>query len=257
MGIYSFLSDDKNNEIKSNIPNLNVCINYNVLGTRVNDLLNGTNISTALVCLDDATNRFHFIRMALFKAQAEMIWYLEMSPDAPDKTQAILAGKFYFDYMTQLMYAIGEDISFFIIHYLNNNFKEYFERTSVKKKIDDCKITSNAAKIGLYLSEEKKEHEITRIISCLHNNPNWAKSMKYRCTWVHDKPPIIEGLGNEFPRTIFPITAENDGIRNLSISSGVPQYSIDQLLDITLKATKALETALSDIVKMVMSDNQK
>ena len=99
--------------------------------------------------------------------------------------------------------------------------------------------------------------KITSIVSNLHKNPDWKKALDYRNTWVHDKPPIISGLGNEFPRKIHRITTDATGAKNLEILGGVPQYSIDQLLHVTSNATQALSTALSEIVEMVLSDNGK
>jgi len=46
-------------------------------------------------------------------------------------------------------------------------------------------------------------------------------------------------------------------MKNLEILGGVPQYSISQLLDITLSATQTLSVTLSKIIEMVLSDNQK
>jgi len=257
MDIYDYLTDEKIKEIDSKIPNVDSWIKYNVLSTSVNDLLNGTNISAALVCLDDARNRFSFIRTALFEAQAKMIWFLEISPDAPNEFQAVASGKFFLDYVTLLLYTIGEDISFFITHYFSLNIAEYVKNPDIQAILEKKKISSNAGKVGLYLSKEMKDDKITEITSNLHNDPNWGKALKYRNTWVHDKPPIISGLGNEFPRKIHRTTIDENGMKNLEILGGVPQYSISQLLDITLSATQTLSVTLSKIIEMVLSDNQK
>ena len=256
MAIYDYLPNEKIKEIESTIPKLNSWINYNVLGTSINDLLNGTNTSAALVCLEDARNRFSFIQTALFEAQAKIAWYLEISPNAPDEFQATASGKFFLDYVTLLLYAIGEDISFFIIHYFNLNITDYVKRPEIQAILDKKKISSNAGKVALYLSREMKNAKITGIISNLHKNPDWKKAIDYRNTWVHDKPPIISGLGNEFPRKILRISTDETGKKNLEILSGVPKYSIDQLLHVASNATQALSTALFEIVGMVLSDNK-
>ena len=159
MDIYDYLTDDKIKEINSKIPKINSWIKYNVLNTSVNDLLNSISTSAALVCLDDARNRFSFIQTALFEAQAKITWYLEISPNAPDEFQATASGKFFLDYITLLLYAIGEDISFFIIHYFNINVTDYVKRHEIKEILEKKKISSNAGKIALYLSREMKDAE--------------------------------------------------------------------------------------------------
>ena len=258
MDIYDYLPSKKIEEIDSKIPKINSWIKYNVLSTSVNDLLNGTNTSAALVCLDDARNRFSFIQTALFEAQAKIAWYLEISPNAPDEFQATASGKFFLDYVTLLLYAIGEDISFFITHYFNVNITEYVKRPEIHSTLEKKKVSSNAGKVALYLSKELKDARITNIVSNLHKNPDWKKALDYRNTWVHDKPPIISGLGNEFPRTIHRIsTDETTGIKNLEILGGVSQYSINQLLQVVSNAAEALSIALLEIVEMVLSDNEK
>jgi hypothetical protein len=257
MDIYDFLADERIDEINSNIPDINKWIKRDVLGTSVRDLLNDTKISDALGCLDDARNRFSFIRTALFEAQAKMIWFLEISPDAPDESQAIANGKFFLDYVTLLLYAISEDISFFISYYFNLNITEYVKKPEIQKILGKENISSNASKVALYLRREMKSNKITELVSNLHNDPNWDKALKYRNEWVHKKPPIISGLGDKFPRKMHRITTNQNGTRDLIVLAGVPQYSIDELLSVTLNATQVLANTLSEIIEMVVSDNQK
>lgn len=257
MDIYDYLTDEKSREINEKIPKINSWIKYNVLGTSVNDFINGTQTSAALVCLDDARNRFSFIQTALFEAQAKMAWYLEISPNAPDKFQAIASGKFFLDYVTLLLYAIGEDISFFITNYFNINITDYVKRPEIQVLLEKKKISSNAGKVALYLSKEMQNARITNIVTNLHKTPDWKKALDYRNTWVHDKPPIIGGLGNELPRKIHSITTDANGAKNLEILGGVPQYSIDQLLQIAINASQALSVTLSEIVEMVILENEK
>jgi hypothetical protein len=147
------------------------------------------------------------------------------------------------DYVTLLMYAAQEDISFCIANYYQINIEKY------------KRISSNAGKVAFYLSREMKGHKITELVLSLHNNTDWRKCIEYRNKWVHEKPPIIEGLVNEFPRMAYRVSNES-GRKNITIIGGTPLYSIDQFLGIAINAANALSVALSGIAEIIIQDNQ-
>ncbi len=188
-----------------------------------------------------------------------MTWYRELSPNAPLDIQAITSSKFYLDYVTLLLYATAEDVSFFLLYFLEleKALTTFLEEPKTKQKLTKKRISSNAGKIGFFLAHHMRDHSLTRVILQLHNNPNWKTTIDYRNTWVHDKPPIIEGLGIEFSRHKH-VAVGDDGKRMLFVGGGTdPQFTIEQLLATILSAAQALADALSQITVIVIQAREE
>ena len=96
------------------------------------------------------------------------------------------------------------------------------------------------------------DHEITDCILKLKSYPEWKKAMDYRNTWVHDKPPIIEGLGIQYDRKSR-ISAGN-GVRQIGSGGGAePRYQIDELIKFAHKATEAGVEMLNSLVRILIA----
>lgn len=103
-------------------------------------------------------------------------------------------------------------------------------------------------KVGIYLYENMKTNEITNVVLGLKNDPDWKKALKYRGDWVHNKPPSIKGLSSEFVRK-NKIKTDKNGNKIMYIGAQKQEYTIDQWLDITLHATEAITSILSNIIE--------
>ena len=134
---------------------------------------------------------------ALREAYACLIWYREFSEQEHREIVATATGKFYVDYAALLLYATAEDISYFVTNLLGieSESRDYIQDPKNAKRIEKKKISSNAARVGIFLAEKYKDQEITRTLLDLHKDHSWQEAMNYRNTWVHDKPAIIKGLG--------------------------------------------------------------
>jgi hypothetical protein len=216
------------------------------------DICTDSNLQGAIVCLTDAGKKFSFLQFTLFEALACLAWYRRFSPQSSEK-EVIVTGKYYLDYATQLLYAIGEDISWFIIFLLNieEAINTYFKSSDGKKKLKNMRLVSKMGKVGIYLHENMEANEITNIVIRLKNDPNWKKALKYRGDWVHNGPPNIKGLGNEFVRK-NKICIDKNGNKVTYIGAQKQKYTIDQWVDITLHATEALTSALSDFIEIAI-----
>ncbi len=256
------LSDVKRDQIISMLPSVSESLRIATQispGVDLHDLIENTNLGIALVCLGDAYDRFIQVRMALFEAQACLSWYRHESQQAPQEFEAALTSRFYLDHVGLLLYAIGEDISAFIVHFLcsGSDLQTYLQDPRNQKILESKSISSNSAKTGLYINEKFPEHEITNIIRELHSNRAWGESINYRNTWVHDQPPIIAELGMRYARESR--IQEVNGER-LSIEFGggsEPEYTIDELLAIMVEATRALTVALTGLLEMVIRERQE
>lgn len=257
MSLYSFLPEDEIQKIQSSFPIINNWINYNILSIVINDSTRGTEIGSALVCLDDARLRYSFLETALLETKIKIAYFREYSQDNPNEKQAIASGVFFLTYATLLLYAIGEDISFFIIHYFgySQDLTDFIKRGEVKKSVEKKKISSNQAKLALFLKEEKGKEEITKIVCKLNSDANWKKALCYRNDWVHQQPPIIKGLEYSFPRKMFTTSKDENGYKTIYLKGMSPQLNLDQFVEIVYKATKALHNSISEINNLVLSEN--
>jgi len=254
------LPQEKFEQIILRIPSVNderfrlaVDVNFSL---SITDHLNNTNLIGAMECLDDARKRYSQIQYSLYEAHTCVIWNREFTSQ-PCEENAILTGEYYLSYATLLMYAVAEDLSFFITYFLNieKDIKVFYDSEEGKRKLEKANITSNAAKVGIFLSKKFKEHPLTNAIVKLHNNPDWIKALEYRNTWVHDKPPSIKGGGVEFTRD-KKFTVDANGNEVTFLTAPQQKYSIDDLLDIGLKASEALAGTLAELAEIVINEKE-
>ena len=222
---------------------------------RINDLDKGETTHISLVCLCDAFRRTESALECLFEGYANMIWYRKEKKDIEPKSRqffAVLKGKFYAEYNFLFLYAIGEDIADFVLNFLTKEkeFNKWQKQESVQKKLDKKKITSKAAKVGVFMADEYSSHKITKIVLKLRDNKFWNDAMKYRNTWVHQKPPIVEGLGIEYNRQsrIWVI----DNTKGFSIGAGSnPDYKVEEVMKIAYEATTICIKVLTELLEIL------
>ena len=214
-----------------------------------NDLDSEGTTHMSLVCLRDAFDRSQSARYCLFEAYACLKWYREEKQDISEESKEVFAvhfGKFFAEYNFLFLYAIGEDIAEFILNFLTKKAEfQSWKKDPANKKIRSG--TSGASAVGIYMASEFPSHEITKIILKLRDNHAWKKAMKYRNTWVHDKPPIVEGLGIQYNRKsrIF----NESGAKGFGIGVwSKHDYTVDEIITIAQGATVACVGALSDLL---------
>ena len=201
-------------------------------------------------------NSLHY---SLYEAFACLVWYREDTPNAPLEAEAALTSRFYLDYVCLLLYAIGEDIAAFIVHFMGieDDLIKYLQDPKVQKSLVRNKVFSHAASVGIYLINQHAQHEITESIQTFHNDPNWQRAINYRNKWVHEQPPIIAELGIQYARESR--IQEVNGER-LSISFGggsPPELNIDELLNLMLSAANALSVTLTTLLEIVIRTRQE
>lgn len=222
---------------------------------KINDLDKDETTHISLVCLYDAFRRSESALECLFECYANMIWYRKEKKNIKPKAReffAVLQGKFYAEYNFLFLYAIGEDIADFVLNFLTKEkeFNMWQKTDPVKKKLEKKKITSKAAKVGVFMADEYPSHKITELILKLRDNQFWNDAMKYRNTWVHQKPPIIDGLGKEYNRNSKMFV--NDKGRGFGIGTwSKPDYKVDEVVKIAYEATKICIEVLSELLKVL------
>lgn len=215
----------------------------------------GSTIPQAAVCLQDATSTLAEARYALLEAIAHLVWYREKS-EPPNENLGLYFGKFYADDVALRVYAAGEHLANAIENILGikEDVKE-FKKTKLKRK----SVTSKQAIVGMYLSFNLPNHEITKAILSLKDSEDWKKTRKYRDDWVHNKPPIIKGLGINYERRNRLIVT--DSTKGVTFGSGdEADYSVDDLLGFMKPSLFLLTEAVTQIAEyfiIYLNKNQK
>jgi hypothetical protein len=231
------------------------------LSFRINDLDKNETTHISLVCLYDAFRRAESVLECLFQSYAHIIWYRKEKKDIKSESREVFAvkhGKFYAEYNFLFLYAIGEDIADFILNFLTKEkeFNIWQKSPSVQKKINKKKVTSKAAKVGVFMADEYPRHKITKIILKLRDDNFWNEAMKYRNNWVHQKPPIVEGLGLEYNRN-NKIFIEN-GKKGFGIGTwSKPDYKVDDVVKIAHEATNLCIKVLSDLLETLKEKKEE
>lgn len=202
----------------------------------------------ALVCLRDASEVGCEVEYALHQV-LQHYDDLRLSPQANVEEICRQRCKFYLDDVALRLYGAAEHTASFIVFFLN------IDEGSLRPYQD--RHVSLAVAVGKYMVNMRPDHEITQALSSLLGEENWLKAICYRNTWVHQQPPLLNGLGivyNREPRW----KKTTQGHYRMGIGLGdKPEYTIDSLLEMIWFASHAfanlLET-LSDILIDFLKD---
>lgn len=195
----------------------------------------GCDIPVTAICLQDATDVLAHSRIALHEFYAHGIYYRRYKQPADEKA-AVLMERFFLDDLALRLYAAAEHLASAIIFMLELNdydLAPYKVERQSKQSI-----------VGHYLAEKLPELEISRAIENLAQCRDWRLSMEYRGKWVHDQPPIVQGLGIVYRRR-SKWEQHGDGVK-MTIRFGAgdtPDYTIEQVSGFLEKGFQALITA--------------
>lgn len=215
------------------------------------DIENKTEIHISLICLSDAIDRWQTARIALIECYSHIVWYRKESVKFPEEHLAVLFGKFYADYISLLLYAIGEDISEFVLRFMevSDDYKIWIQNE--KKKTTYKKIgSSNLKKVKKYLNKHHQKHTITKLINSLCNNNSWKETLHYRNVWVHQKPPIVRSNSIKFDRKS--LIWKKDGGVGVNFGGGSEaRYSIDELVNLVQESVSICRNVINQLVEIV------
>lgn len=207
----------------------------------------------AAVCLQDATSSLAEARYALLEALAHLVWYRDKK-EPPNEDLALYFGKFYADDIALRLYASAEHLANAIINILDIESKivEF-------KKSKKLGVSSQQAIVGKYLAKNLPTNEVTKAVLSLRDSQDWKKTRDYRDNWVHNKPPIIKGLGVNYQRrNRRMVTATTIGV---PFGSGdEAAYTVDELLGFMKPSLFLLANATSQIVEhfvAFLNENQR
>jgi len=205
-----------------------------------------SNFPVASVCFQDANRTLSESWYALLESFAHKIWFFEKSAP-PDEITGIFFARYYADDVALRLYSAAEHLAKAIVYILN------VDDESIKKN----RAGSRFGSVRKFLAENESSHIISQTIEKLYLSDNWKKTIAYRDSWVHNQPPIIDGLGTVFQRKRRWHKTE-DNMSTLGIGAGdEAQYSIDDLLDIIHPALKDYAEALNVTVDFYIQELEK
>lgn len=178
-------------------------------------------IPIASVCLRDAISAVNGARYALQEVLAHRKWYLEKR-NPPSVSNAAFFGRFYADNVALRLYSGGEYLAEAIVNMLE------ISKLSLKSNAEEGWSTRQIV-VGRYLLKEHPTHPITLAIKRLKDSDDWLRTLEYRNAWVHNQPPLIEGMGIQYDRSKRWKTQDN--VQFLTFGGGdQPAYSVIQLV---------------------------
>jgi len=206
-----------------------------------------SNLPVAAACFQDIRTTLCETRYALLESLAHKTWYLEKT-NPPNELAAVFFSRFYADDAALRLYAAAEHLAKAVVYILN---------------IDDNKIKSNRSGSGSrfgtvrkILLQEQPEHPITDAIDTLYKSEEWKSTIDYRDSWVHQQPPLVEGLGVVFKREHRWKRSETGKSYTLGVGSGgdKAQYSIDDLLGFICPALSQFIDKLKIVVEFYIAE---
>ena len=156
-----------------------------------------------------------------------------------------------------LLYAFQEDLAEFILKYINksDDFAEWKKQKQTESLLRKKRVESNAGKVGLFLKETQPQLNFTRLVLKLVKDDCWCKAIRYRNSWVHEKPPIIEGFGIQHNRESRIEIEEKKRSFGFGGNSK-PDYTIKELIEICNKAIDIGVKTINDIIAIVDQDEE-
>lgn len=149
---------------------------------------NDEETQTAQIRLEDGWHMLNEARCALIEAEAHRLWYEEYRKP-PNHSTAIFFRKFYLDDASLRIYSSGEQ--------LFKTVRWYWRLPKQKGKYLLDSVL-RAAKL------EIPDHPVVPLLENIGNNEAWKDNTRYRCDWVHNKRPLIEGLDLDTRITVTP-----------------------------------------------------
>ncbi|MFH1312082.1 MAG: hypothetical protein ABIJ00_02540 [Candidatus Eisenbacteria bacterium] len=174
----------------------------------------------AAPCFINLGNALWASGYALYQCLAHGI-YARGQPSPHPEIEARFFERHYADDVALRLYSGGEYLAGAIVHMLDitrRDLKQF--RGRGRSQLD---------RVAGFLAEHKQGHPVTAAVSILTTIADWQDAVRYRNMWVHDQPPLIEGLGVQFRRGKRWKTSP-DGSRILPLTGGdPPHYTIEEL----------------------------
>lgn len=235
------MTDEEKIQIREGLPNAWVILDWITLLTRetLDSLAGpGNTLAPALICLQDAARVACQVDYALYQACLHIVdnrKYGTSGDQINDELVAILMGKFYLEDATLRLYVAAEYMSAFLANFYNLDDKEQKFSTCLKE-LRNKGVTGRS----------------TDLVAQLMVNANWVRAIKIRNDWVHNRPPLIATPGLGFKRRSGWNSSAIPGIQMMGIgtSGDVPDFSLDEFLEVVENATRAYEDVLSELTDL-------
>jgi len=179
---------EEKTKLRTNLPDIDSVLDYLELIPLDSVALqsrSNANVYISIICLQEACFVVEETIFALEEAQSNLVWYRKYHPDAPVEYLARFYGKYYADDIALRLHSAAEHAANFIVHFLEisgTDLKQFRKKEN----------TTQAARVGNYMTKQMPKHPVTTMLQELMRNPSWNNAISYRNDWVHNQPQLIE-----------------------------------------------------------------
>ena len=246
----NFIDKETHEQANQMLPDINqvimriACLKPDIISTKFPP---NSNFSIAGACFQDAGRTLVEARYAMLESFTHKIWYRDKI-DPPDTYAAVFFSRFYADDTALRLYSAAEHLAKAVVYIFD----------IAGKKIKAINATSRFTKVRQILNNEQQTHPIAIAMDELHNSSNWKEMIAYRNDWIHQQPPIIEGLGWAYKREQRWRKSAIDKSYKLGIGSGdEAKYSVDDLHNFILPALFQFTGKLAQISNFYIAELEK
>jgi hypothetical protein len=228
------LDDAAKAEISAQLPDMDDLVEaapaYGLLDWNSMFFRDSPMVPIAGVCLRDAISILSASRFATYEALAHQRWGQDHAEKLqhPDLYKAYY-GRFFADDAALRLYAVGEHVAAAIVYLLQ------IDKAALQafKATITIPFSSYQTLVGMYLASHFPKHPITQAVDNLRKSAEWNWVRRYRDRWVHEQPPLMEGFGIQFKRTIRweDVPDASTPQQQLFFGTGdKPDYTVDELI---------------------------
>src|SRR5262249_44645455 len=85
--------------------------------------------------------------------------------------------------------------------------------------------------VAHYLKAERSDWRLTDKLVRFGMSADWRFAMNYRNRWVHEQPPLVDGLGIQYRRELPWIVSKDKSRKLLAVGAGdPPEFNVAELL---------------------------
>lgn len=201
-----------------------------------------SSIPVASTCLRDAVDVLCDVRFALFEAFAHKVWFENYEAESK-RWVGIHFARFFADDVALRLYSAGLHLAAGLTNMLEISKKDLAKRGKRKR------MNHRLVAVADYLQTELSDTKISKSMQDLIASKEWNATIDYRNKWVHNQPPLIEGVGIVYERRNRWIVSD-DAIAVTFGGGDKPHQSIEELLGSVQRSTLLFSEVAREVVSL-------
>jgi len=199
-----------------------------------------SSIPVASICLRDAVDVLCDVKFALFEAFAHKVWFENYEAESK-RWVGIHFARFFADDAALRLYSAGVHLAAGLTKMFELSKNDFAKRGTRKR------INHRLVAVADYLEREMPNTKITKSMQDLIASKEWNATIDYRNQWVHNQPPLINGVGIVYERRNRWIVSD-DGIAVTFGGGDKPHHSIEELLGSVQRSTLLFSELVREVV---------